>query len=425
MSTDVIIIGGGPAGSALGCYLSMAGISNVILEKALHPRPHVGESLVPITTRYFKELGVIPTLNNGGYVRKYGAAWHPPSGRDVVSIRFREIPQAGVDQGYSYHVDRSKFDLMLFKRAEELGSKVYEGVHVREVLFTDGYASGVSCKFGDEAVRLDAKLIVDATGRNTLLGQQLDFKKNDPIFNQFAIHGWFEGLDRTICGDEVADYIHIYFLKATERGWAWQIPITEDVTSVGVVAERDLFRQSRKDVPGWFDAQVASHPTLTNAMGDVRQVKAFESEGDYSYTLKLFAGDGFLIVGDAARFVDPIFSSGVSVAMASARFARDAIAQALETGDCSYNAFKAYERKLRAGVEIWYDFIRLYYKLLPMFTYFISRDEYRADLLTLLSGDVYDQQEAPVLRKMRELVETVQSTDNHIFKPYLTSMPID
>ncbi len=425
MNNDVIIVGGGPAGSALGCFLSIAGISNIIIERAIHPRQHVGESLVPITTRYLKEIGVIDDLNNGGYVKKYGAAWHPPSGSGVVSIQFREIPQKGVDQKYSYHVDRSKFDLMLLKRAVELGSKVYQGLHVHEVLFTDGRASGVSCKIADKTVQLDARIIVDATGRSTLLGQQLRIKKNDPIFNQFTIHGWFKGVDRAISGTAEADYIHIFFLKGAERGWGWQIPISEDVTSVGVVAEKEVFKQSRKDIDGWFHSQVESHPTLCQAMNGARQVKDFETEGDYSYSLKDFAGDGFLVVGDAARFVDPIFSSGISVALASASFATEAISKALETGDVSREAFKTYEARLRSGVQIWYDFIRLYYKLLPMFTYFIKQDEYRADLLTLLSGDVYDRAEAPVLRKMRDFIETVQSTDNHMFKNNLTSMPID
>ncbi len=274
-------------------------------------------------------------------------------------------------------------------------------------------------------MQLDARMIVDATGRGTLLGQQLKLKKNDPIFDQFVIHGWFDGVDRGYSGAAEADYIHIYFLKGAQRGWAWQIPISEDVTSVGVVAEREVFKQSRKDIGGWFRSQVESHPTLCKAMSGASQVKDFEAEGDYSYSLKNFAGDGFLIVGDAARFVDPIFSSGISVALASASFGAEAICQAFETGDFSHEAFKPYEAKLRSGVEIWYEFIRLYYKLLPMFTYFIKKDEYRADLLTLLSGDVYDRKEAPVLGRMRNLIEVVQSTDNHIFKKYLTDMPID
>ncbi len=422
---SVIIIGGGPAGSAVGCYLSMAGISNTIIEKEIHPRPHVGESLVPITTRYLKEIGVLPALDNGGYVKKYGAAWHPPSGSGVVSIQFRSIPQKGVDQEYSYHADRAKFDLMLLKRAEELGSRVYQGAHVREVLFDDGWARGVACKIGDKTVELESRMIVDATGRNTLLGKQLNLKKNDPIFNQFTIHGWFEGVNRALTDPKTADYIHIFFLNRTERGWAWQIPITNEVASIGVVTEKEVFRKSKKDVNGWFHEQVKNHPTLYEAMRGAKQVKAFEAEGDYSYSMRHFAGNGFILVGDAARFVDPIFSSGISVALASASFATEAIRKAFETDDFSHESFKPYEQKLRAGVEIWYEFIRLYYKLLPIFTYFIQNDEYRADLLTLLSGDVYERKDAPVLRKMREFIEVVESSEKHLFKDALTDMPIN
>jgi FADH2 O2-dependent halogenase len=421
----VIIVGGGPAGSAVGAYLSMAGIPNTIIEKEIHPRPHVGESLVPITTRYLRELGVIPMIDNDGTVRKFGAAWHPPSGSNIASIQFRKFPQKGVTQEYSYHVDRAKFDLMLLKRAEELGSKIYQGLHVREVLFEDGWARGVSCAIGDKTVELEAPVIVDATGRNTLLGQQLKLKKNDPIFNQFAVHGWFEGVRRGLTDPETADYIHIYFLQGSERGWAWQIPITDEVTSIGIVTEKRVFRSAKKDYDAWFQEQVANHPTLTEVMQGTKQVRDFEAEGDYSYSLKDFAGNGFIMVGDAARFVDPIFSSGISVALASASLASEAICRAFDNGDVGHGAFQAYEKKLRSGVEIWYEFIRLYYKLLPIFTHFIQDQEYREELLTLLSGDVYDRKDAPVLRRMREYIKTVESSGNHVFKNALTSMPID
>ena len=421
----VIIIGGGPAGCALGCYLSMADIPNTIIEKAIHPRPHVGESLVPITTRYLKELGVLSSMDNGGYVKKFGAAWHPPTGSGVVSIKFREIPQRGVDQNYSYHADRAAFDHMLLKRAEELGTKVCQNTHVREVLFEDGWAKGVVCKMGDETVELQSQITVDATGRDTLLGRQLDLKKNDPQFSQFTIHGWFEGVNRGLTDPETADYIHIFFLNRTDRGWAWQIPISDKVSSIGVVAERDVFRGSKKDPSAWFHDQVKNHPTLHEAMRGTKQVKAFETEGDYSYSMTDFAGNGFLLVGDSARFVDPIFSSGISVALASASFARDAICKAFETGDFSRETFRPYEAKLRAGVEIWYEFICLYYKLLPVFTYFIQHDDFRQDLLTLLSGDVYERKDAPVLRRMREFIEVVQASENHLLKDALTNISID
>ena len=279
-----------------------------------------------------------------------------------ADIAFREFPQKGINQDYTYHVDRSKFDLLLLKHAEALGSKVYQGVPVKEILFEDGRATGVKVGIGGKEVSLQAKVVADASGRDTLLGRQLKLVKKDPMFDQYAVHAWFEGVDKSAA---TGDYIHIYFLPV-ERGWAWQIPITEELTSMGIVAEREIFRKSNMDVEAYFDAYVQSNPSLSHAMRNARRVNDFKREADYSYSMRSYCGDGFVLLGDAARFVDPIFSSGVSVAMHSAKFASEVITKAIATGDFSAATFRPYETKLRGGVEIWYEFIRLYYKLLPL-----------------------------------------------------------
>ncbi len=330
--SDVIIIGGGPAGSMLGSYLSMAGISNTIFEGAIHPRPHVGESMVTATTRVFKEIGFLETMEREGFIRKYGAAWHPPTRTGEFAIEFGEFPQEGINQDYTYHVDRRKFDLLLLKHAESLGSKIYQGVHVKKVLFEDGRANGVQIKIDDKEIDLSCKLVVDASGRHTLLGNQLGLKRKDPIFNQYAVHAWFENVER---GEgHTADFIHVYFLPV-ERGWVWQIPINEEITSVGVVAEKEVFKQSKLDIDNYFQTHVTFSPDLAHAMRNARRINDFKAEGDYSYKMERLVGDGYLMIGDAARFVDPIFSSGVSVAAHSAKFAAERIEYALKIGDFS------------------------------------------------------------------------------------------
>ncbi len=420
--SHVAIIGGGPAGSALGSYLSLAGVENTIIEKAIHPRPHVGESMITASTRIFNDIGFWDTFAGAGFVKKYGAAWHPPSGRGEFDIAFAEFPQEGVDVDYTYHVDRSKFDMLLLKHADNLGSTVYQGVGVDEVLFDNGFATGVSCTLGGQSLTIDADVVVDCSGRDTLLGRQLGIKTRDPIFNQFAIHAWFEDVDR---GDSpTADYIRIYFLPL-ERSWVWQIPITETVTSVGVVVHRDVFRASPLGKEEFFAEQLKSTPELQAAMGGAVRVNDIKSEGDYSYAMDHFVGNGYLLAGDAARFVDPIFSSGVGVALSSAKFASEILIPALAAGDVSAEALIPYETKVRGGVAIWYEFIRLYYKLMHAFTYFIQDPESRLQILELLQGQVYDRADAPVLAKMRDFIASVENTDGHLLKPYLTDMPID
>src|SRR5215475_1566140 len=143
-SDEVVIVGGGPAGSTLGCFLSMAGIKNTIFEGANHPRPHVGESMVMSSVRVFDEIGFLPVMEREGFVRKYGASWHPPVKEGQADIAFNEFPQEKISQDYTYHVDRQKLDLLLLKHAESLGTKVYQGVQVSEVLFDDKkFARGV------------------------------------------------------------------------------------------------------------------------------------------------------------------------------------------------------------------------------------------------------------------------------------------
>jgi 1H-pyrrole-2-carbonyl-[peptidyl-carrier protein] chlorinase len=137
---DVIIIGGGPAGSVLGSYLSMSGVKNTIFENANHARLHVGESMITSSTRVLKEISFLETLEREGFIKKYGATWNAPANLNKFSIEFSEFPQEGIDQDYTYHVDRGKLDLLLLKHAENLGSKVYKGVHVKKVLFKEGFA---------------------------------------------------------------------------------------------------------------------------------------------------------------------------------------------------------------------------------------------------------------------------------------------
>jgi FADH2 O2-dependent halogenase len=381
----------------------------------------VGESLVLSTMRVFSELGLLETMDREGFVKKYGASWRDFNGQEQA-LHFSEFRQEGIDRDHTYHVDRSKFDLVLLKHAQSLGSEVHQGVHVRRVNFVNDQAVGVRVRFAGQEVDIPSRIVVDASGRQTLLGRQLNLKRNDKIFNQYAVHAWFEDVER---GDDpkTADYIHIYFLPV-KRGWAWQIPITEEITSMGVVAEREVFQQFKTESERYFNTYVQSNKGLAQAMAKAVRVNDFKTEGDYSYILDKFCGNGFLMIGDAARFVDPIFSSGVSVAMHSARFASQTIQAALEAGDFSEEAFKPYERTLRDGVDVWYEFIRLYYKLLPLFSLFIQ-SKYRVEVLRLLQGEVFNREDVQVLNVMRRYIEVVEQNENHVFRGQLSDIPIE
>jgi ABC-type nitrate/sulfonate/bicarbonate transport system ATPase subunit/flavin-dependent dehydrogenase len=388
VDADVVIVGGGPAGAILGAYLARAGVDHVILDKAVHPRPHVGESLLCATTRVFREIDFLGELEAGGYVRKHGALWTHHADPNPVALPFQAIPRLGIDQTWSWHVDRSRFDDALLRHAAAQGSRVSEGVQVERVELDErGRAVGVLVREGDTRRLLRARLVVDATGRGTLLGSQLRMKRNDPELRQFAVHGWFEGVDRG--APETADWIHLHVLPGP-RAWAWQIPISAAVTSVGVVCEAEHFPKTGEDPAAFFAESVASSPPLARAMAGARPLHALQREGNYSYAMERLAGDGWLLVGDAARFVDPLFSSGLSVAAESAREAARAIREALVRGDTSAAAFAGYEERLRSGLDAWREFIGLYYRSPRAFLSLLADPAEREHLRDVLQGDLYE-----------------------------------
>src|SRR5260221_1212486 len=223
---DIGIIGGGPAGSASAAYLAKAGLSCVVFGRDLFPRPHVGESLVPSSTRVFKELGFPDQMDAAKFPRKFGAAWTSLSRGPMyetdwrglaadgeAAIRFDEREQPGVDRTYTYHVDRGVFDLLLLQHAHRLGAQVCEGVSVSRIEPADDHVR-VRFSLGAKQMSASARMVVDATGRRTLVGQQMRWKVTDPVFDQYAIHTWFDGFDRraTAKSAQLSEYIFIHFL---------------------------------------------------------------------------------------------------------------------------------------------------------------------------------------------------------------------
>src|SRR5271157_231906 len=424
---DVAIIGGGPAGSSTASYLAKAGLKCAVFERELFPRLHVGESLVPATTRVLRYIGFLDQMDECGFVRKFGAVWtselspkayqHGFEDADFdgqADIRFEERDQPGVNQRHTWHVDRGKFDLLLLQHAQKLGAAVYDGIKVNNIDFSETALPRVKFTMGNKEMSLSAKMVVDASGRQTLLGNQLKLKKNDAVFNQFALHTWFDGYDRMTLAKSKAleSYIYIHFLPVT-NSWIWQIPISETATSIGVVTQKQNFEKSRESRENFFWNCVRTRPELYEALKKSHQMRPFKEEGDYSYGMSEICGDGFAMVGDAARFVDPIFSSGVSIAMTSAKLATQDILKAAEKGDFRKESFESFRSTMRTGTNNWYEFITVYYRLNILFTYFLSQKKYRLDVLKLLQGDMYDEEKPQVLNEMRDIVTQVEQRESH------------
>jgi flavin-dependent dehydrogenase len=419
--SDVVILGAGPAGLTLGCYLAEAGIPCVILEKAHHPRPHVGESLMPSTVRIFREIGFLPIMEAAEFPRSGGIVYHPRR-RQSTQIAYAEFPQEGVDQAYTYHVDRSKFDMLLLKHAESRGCHIVQGATARDVVFDeDDFVTGVRVGVAGQEMLVPARVVVDAAGRGTKVGRQLGLRRDHPVLDQFALHAWFFDMDRG--KRATADYTHVYFLPEL-RGWAWQAPINSEITSIGLVADRTVYHESGLSVEDFFVEGLGKNAALAKATRASKRINELKGEVNYSYQLEQVCGNGWLAIGDAARFIDPIFSSGVSAAMHTARFAAEQIQTAVESGDFGRATFLAYEDKMLADAAIWDDFIRLFYRLLPSFTNVVESPRHRLAVLRLIQGEVHADSYAPILDEMRELVRSVEATDDHALRGELMEFPL-
>jgi FADH2 O2-dependent halogenase len=384
---DVVIIGGGPAGSSLATLLARDGRRVILFEKDIHPRHHVGEALTPSTTAVFERLGVLDAIEEEGFSRKLGVCWTAPTSRpdQFFSVRTSDFRVEGSPRPYSFNVERGMFDALLLKHAHTSGARIVQGVTVQRVLFEDERAVGVHVSVTDGWERdVRAPFVIDASGRRCLLANQLHLRRRDPDFNQFSFYSWFRNVSAP---QEYQDFLFLHFL-GLERAWGWQIPLRNGVTSVGVITDKRDFKKSGRSYSDFFDVLLGHSAPFRTAMSGTERIRAWWVEGDYSYTMDQFSGQGWLLIGDAFRFVDPIFSSGVDVALYSAMFAYEALSR-VWGGTSEGDAFDWYGHQVGEGVDVWYQLTDLSYRMPLLFTLFIISRKHRADLVRVLQGNPY------------------------------------
>jgi ABC-type nitrate/sulfonate/bicarbonate transport system ATPase subunit/flavin-dependent dehydrogenase len=417
LDADVIIVGGGPAGAALGFYLGRAGIDHLIIDRVHHPRAHIGESLSYSTTAFLKEMDFLPVMEREGFVVKRGVSWTSWFDQEQVDMKFGDLE----GPGYTYQVDRARFDDLLLKHARERGSRVFSGAQVERVNFNRrGFAEGVTVQIGNSRYPLKARFIVDASGQQTILGRQLKILRIAPGLPQFAVHSWFSNVKNE--RDETRGYTYIHLLPVP-RGWVWQIPINDEATSVGIIIDREHNVRSGEDVEEFFNYTLSLNPTLSERMENAVRLREFRMDGNYSYGMDRFAGNGWLMVGNAAFSIDPIFFSGMSDAFHSARFAAEAITEALAINDLSEASFSGYEQKLRGGVEFWQEFVRLFYDVAPIFSRVIGSD-FRDKILRLCEGDIYDPSAMQSLVQLKNAFAAIRTDMHHPLRKHLTGAPV-
>jgi 1H-pyrrole-2-carbonyl-[peptidyl-carrier protein] chlorinase len=421
LDADVIIIGGGPAGSALGTFLAQDGHRAMILEKDIHPRDHVGESLVPSTNLMFDRMGVLGKIEDAGFIPKPGTAWNAPRSAlwKFIEVWLFSYPIRGNTLPYTFHVERDVLDAILLRHAHESGAKVLQGVKVREVIFEDGRAVGVRAEAADGWERvLRAKVVADTSGRRCFMATQLGMKKKDPNFNQFCTYTWYRGVKPP--PERLRGFGLFYFL-GLPKGWGWQFQLRDDKWSIGVVVDKADFQKSGKDYDEFFETMVRRNRTFAYAMKDAERIRPWWVEGDYSYKVEKFSGPGWILAGDALRFVDPIFSSGVDVALYSALYAYEAITEAWKTGD-EPKAFDAFHHRVTDGVDVWYDLIDSFYKLQNLVSRYATRPVWKEKFIRALQGNPYlpetQERSRDLLEAMDRSYETVMADPNNLMRPW-------
>ncbi|MEW6734450.1 MAG: ATP-binding cassette domain-containing protein [Acidobacteriota bacterium] len=396
LDADVIIIGGGPAGAVLGNYLAHAGVDHFIVDKAHYPRAHVGESLSYSTNTILEEIGFLPVMAQAGFLPKPGITWTSWQDQEEIDIEFSDLGE----MGHTYQVDRARFDDLLLKHAREQGSRVFSGAQVERIDFNrQGFANGITAVLGESRFPLKSRMVVDASGRQTILGRQLKLLKPYAGFPEVAVHSWFTGVTRG--RKQTADFTHIHLLPIPES-WAWQIPINNEVTSIGLITQREYFVKSGEDVDQFFQWMISLNPILAQRMSGAVRLRELRMDGNFSYAMDKFVGNGWLMIGDAAFFIDPIFSSGLSTAMHSAKFAAQVIIDALAENEISCAYLSSYEHRMRQEVEIWQNLVRLFYQVAPSFARVISQSEHRKQFLRLCEGEIHDLSAHQTLAKLKD-----------------------
>jgi flavin-dependent dehydrogenase len=375
---DAIVVGGGPAGATTATRLAQAGRRVVLLERESFPRFHIGESLLPCSVPLFKKLGVGDAIASAGFLPKHAAEFVTADGSLARRYPFADGLVRGIDS--AYEVDRERFDEILLDNARKQGVEVRQPAEVRS--FDIGaHRVDVELRTGDT---LSGQVLVDATGQRSLVAGRLGLRQMDAELKNFAIYSHFEGAKRG-SGDREGDIT----IVLVPDGWWWVIPLAGGRTSLGKVAPSRALGGRRAD-ESYLDDELAATPYLRERFAGAKRSAPVRTTSDYSYRSTRFVGDRWLLCGDAAAFLDPVFSSGVYLANAGGFRAAEAIDRALSRGRLSRRSFRPYERWLEHALGTYRQFVRGFYS--PEFVEILMRPSdalgLRKAVTSLLAGEV-------------------------------------
>ena len=417
---EAVVIGGGPAGSAAAAVLAEAGKSVLLLERQPAGRFHVGESLIPETYRSLKRLGLLDRLNEAGFVKKYSVQFVGESGKESAPFYFdldddgRPNHREGTQ---TWQVERGRFDRMLLERAEELGAVVRTDAHVLDVLWdgepldadgrvnAEARAAGVKVKFGrGEGAftrEIASDVLLDATGQTAFLGRRLGTMRPDPHLKKGTLWSYWEGAERAP-DDPREDGCTVIIQGRGKKTWFWYIPLGDGITSVGCTGDMPhLFGPHRASPTETYESEIAAAPGIARRLKDATRVRDVFTTKDFSYYSGVGAGNGWALVGDAFGFIDPVYSSGVFLALEGGVRGGEAAAAALEAGDPSAAALGAWQPEYKRGVENFRKLVYAFYdEDFSIGGFLRDHPQFKRGIVDVLIGNVFRPELDEMFRHM-------------------------
>lgn len=395
---SVVVIGGGPAGATASTLLAQQGQRVVLFEREKFPRFHIGESLIPGTYWVLKRLGMLEKMQRSHFVKKYSVQFINERGR--LSEPFYFVEHKPHECSQTWQVVRSEFDKMMLDNAREHGVEVHEGARVIEVLFEGDRATGVRVQLQDGEERtLRSQVVVDASGQSSMIMSRLGLRHWDPVLKKAALWTYWEGAYRDTGRDEGATHV---LRTEGKKGWFWYIPQHNNVVSVGIVDDYDyLFKQRPElDLEAIYNQEVARCPGLQPRLVEAKRVDEFHVAKEYTYRSQRASGDGWVLVGDAFGFLDPLYSSGVLLALTSGQLAADAVAEGIAKGDTSAAQLGKWEPDFVRGMNRMRRLVCEFYDGFSFGRFIKQHPHLKGHLTDLLIGDIFDSKVDDIIEPM-------------------------
>ncbi len=384
-TTDVVVVGGGPAGSTVSTILAQRGLKVKLFERVKFPRFHIGESLIPETYWVFKRLNMLDKMKASPFVKKYSVQFVNAAGKESAPFYFHDNKPHECSQ--TWQVIRSEFDALMLENAREHGVEVIQPGRVLEIVFEGDRAVGVRVQTVDGGEQtVHAKVVVDASGQSTMLQNRFKLRLWDPVLNKGAIWTYWKGAFRDTGRDEGATVV---IQTTNKKGWWWYIPQHDDTVSVGVVGPFDYMFKNRGTHEQVYNEEVAACPAVQKRIAGAERATGYYATKDYSYRSKQVAGDGWVLVGDAFGFLDPLYSSGVLLALKSGELAADAIADGIERGDTSAAQLGRWGEMFNRGVDRMRRLVCEYYDGFSFGRFIKEYPHLRGKVTDLLIGDLF------------------------------------